>query len=295
MMSDTAMLAKGAHDITIDGVRQRYHIAGTGEGPIAVVHPGGPGIDWGYIQMPALEREMTTVYVEPVGTGSSGRLPDHPSGYIVERYSHLLETLIDTLGLPPVYLIGHSHGGAVAQRFALDRPDRLIGLVLYDTVASTGPGHWGEATRLILQFAARFPMQPEVPAILEAWKWAPEIFDDESFTAVLRELLPAYFADYWARERELRPLRESIRGWFVSSDGAVFDTTAELPSLTIPTQVVAGRYDFICGPRRAQELHAAIPGSELVVLEGSGHFGHIEQPELFASTVAAFVGATVGV
>ncbi|HEY4278654.1 MAG TPA: alpha/beta hydrolase [Conexibacter sp.] len=292
-MSQTAGLATGVHDMTIDGVRQRYRVAGTGTGPIVVIHSGGPGMEWSYIQMPALERQMTAIYPEPIGTGTSGRLPGHPSGYTVERYARMLEGLIDGLELPQAFLLGHSHGGAVAQRYALNRPDRLKGLILYDTVASTGAGHWAEATRLIGQFAERFSRQAEIPAVLEAWKWAPEIFDDESFTAVLRELLPAYFADYWAHEEQLRPMRESLRGWFVSSDGVPFDTTRQLSSITTPTSVIVGRFDFICGPRRAQELHDGIPGSRMTVLEGSGNFGHIEQPQLFADTVAEFIATTL--
>jgi pimeloyl-ACP methyl ester carboxylesterase len=46
--------------------------------------------------------------------------------------------------------------------------------------------------------------------------------------------------------------------------------------------------------RWAEELHELIPGSELVILENSGHFGHLEEPEAFAKAVVAFVEAPVG-
>ncbi|WP_308438321.1 alpha/beta hydrolase [Kitasatospora indigofera] len=52
---------------------------------------------------------------------------------------------------------------------------------------------------------------------------------------------------------------------------------------------MAGRYDVICGPRWAEELHALIPHSRLTVLEESGHFGHLEQPDVFTAAVRAFV------
>nr|WP_304533025.1 hypothetical protein [Amycolatopsis sp. CA-126428] len=42
---------------------------------------------------------------------------------------------------------------------------------------------------------------------------------------------------------------------------------------------------MICGPRWAHELHELIPGARLVVLEHSGHFGHLEGPERFAESV----------
>ena len=72
-------LAPGTHEIVVDGVTQRYHVAGAG--PVCVVHSGGPGIAWEYMRMPRVEAALTTVYVEPVGTGESGRLPDHPRTY----------------------------------------------------------------------------------------------------------------------------------------------------------------------------------------------------------------------
>lgn len=69
----------------------------------------------------------------------------------------------------------------------------------------------------------------------------------------------------------------------------VIDDRADLGSLTVPALVVVGRHDVICGVRWAEELHALIPGSELLILENSGHFGHIEEPEAFSRAVTGFV------
>ncbi|HEY0537303.1 MAG TPA: hypothetical protein VGD53_03000 [Actinoallomurus sp.] len=56
--------------------------------------------------------------------------------------------------------------------------------------------------------------------------------------------------------------------------------------ITIPTLAVVGRHDVIRGPRWASEPHDRIPGSTLVVLGDSGHFGHLEEPWAFARAVA---------
>ncbi|MCO1577534.1 hypothetical protein M8C13_17385 [Crossiella sp. SN42] len=47
----------------------------TGARLVCLVHSGGPGIHWEYLRMPEPERHLTMVYLEPVGTGQSGRLP----------------------------------------------------------------------------------------------------------------------------------------------------------------------------------------------------------------------------
>jgi proline iminopeptidase len=138
-MTASEALGPGPREITIDGVRQRYHVAGTG--PVCVIHSGGPGIAWEYLRMPALEAKLTTVYVEPIGTGQSGRLPVHPHGYTFDRYARFLHGLIAHLDVPKVYLLGHSHGGLVAQRYALTYPGRLAGMILYSSAPSGGPNY----------------------------------------------------------------------------------------------------------------------------------------------------------
>lgn len=46
---------------------------------------------------------------------------------------------------------------------------------------------------------------------------------------------------------------------------------------------------MICGPRWSEELHELIHGSRLVVLDNSGHLGHVEESELFRDAVVDFV------
>jgi proline iminopeptidase len=68
------------------------------------------------------------VYPEPVGTGASGPLPTGAT--FVDTYVDFLHAMVDHIDVPQVHLLGHSHGGFVAQRFALRHPDRTAGLAL---------------------------------------------------------------------------------------------------------------------------------------------------------------------
>ncbi|WP_329459291.1 alpha/beta fold hydrolase [Streptomyces sp. NBC_01497] len=290
--SATSPLATGTHTVEIDGVVQRYHVHGTG--PVCVAHSGGPGIDWEYLRMPVLEQHLTIVYPEPIGTGTSGHLPSHPHGYTRTRYSRFLEALIEHLGVSTVHLLGHSHGGFVAQYHALHHPEQVAGIVLYESAPLTGPEHGAEAMRQVELFAAQHADHPELPAVLAAFQAIATISDDAQMTAVARGLIPAYFADYWGREGEFAPLRSSLRATHISGldetlSPQVIDDRGDLGSLTVPALVLVGRHDVICGVRWAEELHRLIPGSELLILEKSGHFGHIEEPEAFAQAVTRFV------
>jgi proline iminopeptidase len=276
----------GRYDIVVDGVRQVYHVAGSG--PVAVLHSGGPGIDWRYLRLQALEEHLTTVYVEPVGTGESGRLATHPEGYTIERYVRHLHAVIEALGTP-VLLIGHSHGGFVAQRYALDHPGGLSGLVLWDTTPYCGPEWQADIGRNLDAMVERLSHRPQMPAVRDAVFAEPES-TDEAFTQMLKQALPAYFSDFWTREQEWAPFREAVRGYVVSSGdwNGTFDVRAELKAIGARTLVLVGRHDFICSPRWAGELYRGIPGAELVEFAHSGHFPHLEEPEAFIGALVRF-------
>ena len=62
-----------------------------------------------------------------------------------------------------------------------------------------------------------------------------------------------------------------------------------LPTVRVPTLVIAGERDFFCPPRVAREMARHIPGAELFVVPGGSHAAIIEQPELFDARLARFL------
>ncbi|MFF5180158.1 alpha/beta fold hydrolase [Micromonospora sp. NPDC000316] len=282
---DVSALAPGAHTFTVDGVRQAYHVAGTG--PVCVAHSGGPGIEWAYLRTPSLEEHFTMVYVEPVGTGASGRL-DNADDYRLDTYVRFLDAVVEHLGAPRVYLLGHSHGGFVVQQYALTHPLRVAGLALYDTSPVTGAEFWAEAMDALAAYPQRHPDLPEAAAIPAAFGQIGAATDDETLGAALRAAVPAYFADFWGRRDEFTPFQAAVRISAApagAQDPTPFDVRDKLGEITVPVVVIVGAYDFICGPRWAEQLHAGLKDSRLVLLENSGHFGHIEQPAEFTAAV----------
>ena len=74
-----------------------------------------------------------------------------------------------------------------------------------------------------------------------------------------------------------------------AAEGPEFTLRGSLERLRVPTLVIAGRYDPVCGPRWAAELHEGIPGARIVTFEESGHLPHLEQPAEFAAVIADFL------
>ncbi|MFE9694261.1 alpha/beta fold hydrolase [Micromonospora sp. NPDC005806] len=283
-------LAQGTHTVTVYGIDQRFHVAGSG--PVCVVYPGGPGVSWDYLRMPELEEHMQLVYIEPIGTGRSGRLAD-PRGYRCATYVGFLDAVLSQLGTDPVFLLGHGYGGLVVQRYGLDHPGRVAGLVLYATSPVTDEQLRQSVVAAISAFPARHPRRRvEATTVVRAFEEALTANDDETFARCIRGAWPAYVADYWAHEETFAPLRARLRGWATPQRGGEsvpFDVRAELGRIEAPTLVLAGAHDPLFGPHWAAMLHEGVPHSGLLVFQDSGNMAHIEQPAAFTGAVADFI------
>ncbi|GAA0744842.1 alpha/beta hydrolase [Sphingomonas sp. ABOLD] len=283
---------QGSHTLIVADIPQHVHVAGTG--PCCIVHSGGPGIDSGYLRMPLLEAHCTMVYLDPIGTGASGRLPTHPMGYSVDRFADQLVALLDAMAVHRPYLLGHSHGAFVVLEAALRRPDAVAGLLLYAGAASTGGGFMAAAAARIDDFVRRHRDTPDAESVRAAWNGLPAIRSDAAYTATLRGLLPAYFSNPARSAEVLAALRRRLHATFLVGDSAPFDVRDRLATLTTPTLVMAGRDDFILGPEFADRLTEHLPDARQVLFEQSGHFAHLEEPEAFAKAVLDFVASTRG-
>ena len=289
-MTEPGTLAPGEHSVAIDGIELRYHVAG--RGPICFVHPGGPGVGWEYMKMPEVEEHLTLVYIEPIGTGSSGRLAD-PRGYILDRYARYVDGLIEHFRLGKVCLLGHSHGGFVAQRYALQHSERLSGLILYETSPTTTEDFWADVNENLGRFTERHADESWLADVMNALEEemsvaSDEHATDEQLTEIFRRQFPVYFADYSGREREFAPLAARLRlfsGPGRGEEPMPFDMRGELEFIRVPTLIIVGEHDPICSLKWARVLHEGISSSELVVFKRSGHFPHFEEPEAFSKAI----------
>lgn len=280
--------ARSEHRISIDGVEQIFHVAG--RGPVCLVHAGGPGFHWDYMRMPLLEKEMTVVYIEPVGTGSSGMLPD--GDYSMSRYAYYAHKVAEHIGAQKPYFLGHSHGGFVGLQYALDYPDELEGLIVYSSAPCMGPDLGMEQVRQIEVFAERWPNRPEAQDAKKAWMdlITGAAQDSESTLNILQRLLPAFFGDYWNLPQEVEEWKANLNFTFdPNRKPHTWDVREVLNMIMTPTLILVGEYDFNCGPRWAAEMAEKIAGSRLYTFEEGGHMSHVENPQEFTKIVSDFI------
>jgi len=278
--------------LTADGRKLTYRKLG--HGPVLVCHPGGPGFSSTYFgDLAGLWERFTLILINPRGTGGSDR-PADTRAYQIDDYTSDVEELRQHLGLEQIQLLGHSHGGTVAQVYAAKYPERVIRLVLASTLARFGPEQ-EKAMRAGMDKRSGQPWAADAFAALKA-EQAGKFENDEELSELVFRELPLYFARYGESEAGYL---DTLRTETVNADTlklfnqeifTTFDLRGLLPSITAPTLVITGDEDFINGPTCTDEICARIPGARKVIVGDSGHMIFVEQAQAFHDEVAAFLG-----
>jgi proline iminopeptidase len=68
-----------------------------------------------------------------------------------------------------------------------------------------------------------------------------------------------------------------------------YDVTDQLDTITCPTLVIAGRYDWICPPEFSELIASKIPHADLRIFEESGHAVSGDESEKFLDLVRGFI------
>ena len=278
---------------TSDGRKLTYRKLG--HGPVLVCHPGGPGFSSTFFSdLAGLWEQYTLVLLNPRGTGGSDR-PADPRAYQIDDYVADLEEVQEHLGEERIFLLGHSHGGVVAQAYASKHPGRVRRLILASTLARFA-AEQESAMQAGMDKRSNQPWYQDALAALEEEQAGEFATDEEMAELVFREL-PLYFAHYGAVEAgyldtlKADKLNADTLRLFNKEIFSTFDLRGRLPNITTETLVITGDEDFICGPLCAEEICAGIPGARMVIVGDSGHMIFIEQPQTFHDEIADFLGS----
>ncbi|MCW2900015.1 MAG: 3-oxoadipate enol-lactonase [Streptosporangiaceae bacterium] len=222
-------------------------------------------------QVPALARTHRVIRWDLPGHGGSPAelLPSSAqSPATVGDLGRLVLELADALGLERFAYAGISLGGAVGTWLAVHQPERVESLAVICSSARFGePQGWHDRATLVRAKGSTDPV-----AGTAGGRWFTQAFRGEpgaeAMVAAIRAIDPEGYA----------ACCDALAG---------YDLRAELPGLTAPTLVIAGRDDPATPVAHARELADGIPGASLTEVAHAAHLANIEQP---GPVLAALLG-----
>jgi non-heme chloroperoxidase len=250
------------------GLTLPYVEQGDGTGlPVFLLH-GYTDSWWSWA--PVLPNLPETIHAYAPSQRGHGDADRPAQGYGPHDFAADAAAFLDALGIGSAVVVGTSMGSIVAQRFAIDYPERTKGLVLV-AAATT----W------------------RTPAALELWDIVATLEDpiDPGFVrefqeSTLAQPVPPAFIDTVVAESLKVPARvwqAALREGHLEANLA-----AELGAIQAPTLIVSGDRDAIHPRSEQAALAAAIPDARLVVYPDAGHALHWEEPARFAADLVAF-------
>ncbi|MDF1793547.1 MAG: alpha/beta fold hydrolase [Thalassobaculaceae bacterium] len=169
-------------------------------------------------------------------------------------------------------LLGFSMGGFVAREIALTAPDRVEAMILIATSArATSVAEHARKESILAQLA------------------------DTGFKGMSRKALDrGIHPDHPDRDilvARLQAMGRELGGAVMARQlqATRGDGHGDLPRITAPTLVIAGRQDVLRPLPELEALAAGIPGARLEIFENCGHMVPLERPDQLASSITAFL------
>jgi pimeloyl-ACP methyl ester carboxylesterase len=170
--------------------------------------------------------------------------------------------LLDALGLASVHVVGASMGGFIAQTLAIEHPTRVR--TLTSIMSSTGDRTVGQPHPEALRLFAKPPVTTRAEVVARM---------QEVFTVIGSRAFPIDLEAIGDRagrafDRAYDPAGIMRQGAAVMASP---DRTHGLRGLAVPALVIHGSVDPMVDVSGGRATAAAIPGAELLVIEGMGH------------------------
>ncbi len=233
--------------------------------PLLLLHGFGGDKDNWAVYAPEIVGKYRLIAPDLPGFGENIR--DISRDYDMATQASRVRDFLDTLGIEKCHIGGNSMGGFVALRFALDYPERLISMTLFNNAGVVGDKeselqkeaqngknpleiHSPDDVKRMLAFVAHKPMK--VPGQFR------KIFYEDF--AVHRELLDKIF-------------------WNLVEDSTGNPLNDQLDQVKTPTLIIWGRHDQLIDVSCVDVLENGIPNAKSVVFEDVGHVPMIENPK----------------
>ena len=281
--------------VAADGSPLFYEtFGGRADGKTSALFCDGIGCDgyvWRYLRADLADR--FGIHPHYRGHGRTAP-PRDPKRVTVEDLADDVAAVLDDVQVDQAILIGHSMGVQVALETYRRHRARVAGLILI----------CGAPSHPLKTFRGSAALEDLLPTVQKWIHRVPGVVN-----RLTRTLLPTRLAYEVASRLEIRrelvepadfmPYLEGMARidarLFVAMLSSAGQHSADdlLPEITVPTLVIAGSRDGFTPPDRSRAMAEAIPGAELLEIEGGSHTAPIERPHLVDATIRDFVARRI--
>lgn len=240
----------------VNGIRIAFGVLGSGPPLVLIMGYRLSSLAWPLDFIEALAERFTVVLFDNRGTGKS----DKPTfGYEIPNMAKDVSGLLDHLKVVRANILGYSMGGAIAQEFVRQFPDRVLGLVLCATMCGGPRATYASSsvTRVMRELDGLKP--EEIARRIWSVTYSPGYLENHRGLA----------EDQMRREIAApTPLHAADLQYQAFAE---FDCAKALPDIRVPTLVLTGDLDRLIPPQNSQFIAGLIPGAALIVIPGCGH------------------------
>lgn len=263
------------------------HIREAGEGaPVILLHGAAANareLLTGLVDV--LGEEVRLIALDRPGFGGSPPLAEGPR---LQGHADAVAALIEAEGLERPVVVGHSYGGAVALRFALDHPGAASGLVLLGapSQAYVGPTSW-------YNYAAAAPVVGRGFSRFVAPIAGPLLLPGAAQAAFAPEAAPEAYAETAGIGLLFRPGNFRANALDLAVVNAELDLQDDrYGEIAAPVAIIAGQADpAVYTHRHSEPLAGQLPDARLALIPDGGHMPHYTAADLVAEHVLALIEA----
>jgi len=274
--------------VDLGWTRVAYVEQGNGS-PVFLLH-GCPfqGFEWTKV-VPHLSKKCRVIVPDLLGLGDT--IVSLKDDYRLPQQVKMIIALLDHFGLEQAHIVGHDHGGAIAQLLIDRYPDRILSVTLTNVEAYD---QWpSDKERGDVRVVVNFFTSPLFRLaisfnFIQKWIYRIAVVDVNMLTD---ELLHAFVRPHIASPRRWARLRRFFR-WQLDRNHNLETARAVegLRTFTKPTLLLWGGKDLNFGLKIARQLQKDIPGVvELKILEASAHLPMLEEPENYSASLLEFI------
>jgi 2-hydroxymuconate-semialdehyde hydrolase len=251
----------------------------TGQGPPLVLLHGIPSSS--YLWRDVIDPLSATFEVlapDLLGYGDSDKRMDVDLS--IAAQARYVVAFMETLGVHQAAVAGHDIGGGVAQLMAVDEPQRVVRLILIDSIVDN---NWPVADIARLkepawdQIMVNIDLRSGLRKGLEAGMVTPGRVTDE-------------LVDEWTRPfQDLGGRRAYLRAARALNNRDLTSRSKHIDEIETPTLILWGANDKFLEAGWAETLHHKLRQSTVEIIDPGGHFLPLDRPDAIAEAITRFL------